>query len=575
MAQTAEYTKIDLRVGTQAQFNAKVDSLPAGTLFGITDATASKADLDTGLKNEINGKLNKPTSNPTSDSAVVIDSSGKTSTKALSNFTEVYIGDNAPEDSDTSKIWIVPSADPQEPVIEYGIRWANTQSDPKGERVIRTNGIMSTWDIKFTPNVGTVNYNPFDSIKLFNPDIVYDTFGNKFSRFERFYWAREVVGDYTYTWVCKTKANTNYHLPKAFSDGGTDWDYVDIGCYEAATETTSGINYLVSKPNKILTNYLTRTENYKRAKNYNTRLGNPENQYYMITTMSEYCEILTPLILIMYGTRNTQSIYNGVASMDMAEKTVLAYDKTIKTMYFGTDISTTYKVGYTLALNNVKNADGTNYRTITENGAITGTITNGVFTYSASGTNYYYVKVDGDLIDNLTKVIIHCCPTGLTDSINATSGTISNSGHYSFKAFNIENIYGNTWNHILDVTVKDTIPYICKDIKTWTDTGTPETSSNFEKVNYTVGTTAGYAKTMGYDEIHPDVQMTTEIGASSTTYYSDLYYQSVDTRTVLVGGALDYQSGAGLFCWAVLWGLGVVGWRIASRLSRRCLSGGS
>lgn len=96
MAQNENYSQVDLRVGTEAQFNAKVDTLPAGTLFGITDATVSKADLSTDLKNEINGKITQP-SNPTGDSAVVINSNGVVSTKLLSD-----IGPNITVDSELS-----------------------------------------------------------------------------------------------------------------------------------------------------------------------------------------------------------------------------------------------------------------------------------------------------------------------------------------------------------------------------------------------------------------------------------------------------------------------------------------
>ena len=49
MAQNENYSQVDLRVGTEAQFNAKVDTLPAGTLFGVTDVTVSKADLSTNM----------------------------------------------------------------------------------------------------------------------------------------------------------------------------------------------------------------------------------------------------------------------------------------------------------------------------------------------------------------------------------------------------------------------------------------------------------------------------------------------------------------------------------------------
>lgn len=108
MAQNENYSVVDLRIGTEEQFNAKVGTLPAGTLFGVTDSTVSKADLSTDLKNEINGKINKP-ANPTSDSAVVINSSGTISTKPLTSITgksEVYVG--TPDPTGGEILWIDP-----------------------------------------------------------------------------------------------------------------------------------------------------------------------------------------------------------------------------------------------------------------------------------------------------------------------------------------------------------------------------------------------------------------------------------------------------------------------------------
>ena len=108
MAQNENYSQVDLRVGTEEQFNAKVGTLPAGTLFGVTDSTVSKADLSTDLKNEINGKINKP-ANPTSDSAVVINSSGAVSTKLLTSITgkaEVAVSSTTPLNDEI--LWINP-----------------------------------------------------------------------------------------------------------------------------------------------------------------------------------------------------------------------------------------------------------------------------------------------------------------------------------------------------------------------------------------------------------------------------------------------------------------------------------
>lgn len=110
MAQNENYSQVDLRVGTEEQFNAKVGTLPAGTLFGVTDSTVSKADLSTDLKNEINGKINKP-ANPTSDSAITINSSGTISTKPLASITgktEVAVSSIQPVTGSSEVLWINP-----------------------------------------------------------------------------------------------------------------------------------------------------------------------------------------------------------------------------------------------------------------------------------------------------------------------------------------------------------------------------------------------------------------------------------------------------------------------------------
>lgn len=373
--------------------------------------------------------------------------------------------------------------------VEYGIRWVVGQSDPAGERVKRTGGEIVQWDITYTANVGdTINYNPFDNIPLFNPSVVEDAFGNKFARFGKFYVSNETIGNYEYIWVCSVKANENYRVPQAFSDFKTEWDYVDIGIYEASSETVDGTDYLVSKTGQTVLGNKSRTQFYNLAKANNTRSGNDGSKY-LITTMSEITEIIQPLFLIMCGTRNSQTIYNGVCNETFAEESKKQ--------------------------------------------------------------------------------------TGLTDTIVATSGTASNDGKNSFKVFNIENWYGNVWKNVLDCTIKEYNPYVCNDLANWSDTSTPESSSAFSKVGYTVYQTSGiWAKAMGYDSANPDIQFTTDGGASSSTYFCDYYWVASGTRAVFYGGHLDDGSIGGLFCWGLRFGLGDSSWFIGARLSRRALASG-
>ena len=54
MATTNEYAKVDLRVGTDAQFQEHLASLPVGAIWGSTDSKVVEDDLSDALKTKIN-----------------------------------------------------------------------------------------------------------------------------------------------------------------------------------------------------------------------------------------------------------------------------------------------------------------------------------------------------------------------------------------------------------------------------------------------------------------------------------------------------------------------------------------
>lgn len=84
----AEYKQVDLQIGTEAQFETKKETLPIGTIVGITDPI-HKSELDSGLQTSIDSianKLDKPSGNPTEDSVVTLTSIGTVGTKPLSEF---------------------------------------------------------------------------------------------------------------------------------------------------------------------------------------------------------------------------------------------------------------------------------------------------------------------------------------------------------------------------------------------------------------------------------------------------------------------------------------------------------
>lgn len=88
----AEYKQVDLQIGTEAQFESKKETLPIGTIVGITDPI-HKSELDSSLQTSIDSianKLNKPT-NPTENSVVTLTPTGEVGTKPLSELSEITV----------------------------------------------------------------------------------------------------------------------------------------------------------------------------------------------------------------------------------------------------------------------------------------------------------------------------------------------------------------------------------------------------------------------------------------------------------------------------------------------------
>lgn len=87
----AEYKQVDLQIGTEAQFESKKETLPVGTIVGITDPI-HKSELDSDLQtliDSIANKLDKPSGNPTEDSFVKVSSVGSVSYFALSTLVDL------------------------------------------------------------------------------------------------------------------------------------------------------------------------------------------------------------------------------------------------------------------------------------------------------------------------------------------------------------------------------------------------------------------------------------------------------------------------------------------------------
>ena len=441
-----------------------------------------------------------------------------------------------------------------ESYMEYGVRWIKGASSPTCERVTRYKGAISTWDISYTPNVGAVNDNPFDYIDLFSPEKFVDVHGNVFARFKRFYVAKQTLGTYEYIWVCRKKLYSFYNLPKAFYRNGQPyWNYVDIGCYEGSDEIINGTSYLASKSGQIPSHNKTRTVFFNNAKAWNNMLESVTDEYYLISTLSEITEILQPLFTIMTGTKNSQSIYNGVVN----HKT------------YATNVSSTSGAKCYLSVSAERTAFAKGY-CVCANGSTDNVQYYKVISTGTDGTGFY-VELDRTPSVPVKSLSVRPNFTGDTDDIIATSGSASNAGKSSFKVFTIENIYGNISKQILDLTIDGYVPYVCQNLENWTDTTTPETNSNFIRCSYNLAKADSYVKEVGFDAENHDAILPVEVRGSSSTYYCDCLYIFDGARTACFGGSSYSGAPAGLWSWILDLAVGSARWSDGARLSHRSL----
>ena len=457
----------------EAQTTADTAKTNAATAQSTADT--AKANAATAQSTADTAKANAATAQSAAEAAQKTATDAKTAEEKHESNGDVHITAEEREKWNAAYEEAVPT--------EYGVRFSLKASDPAGERVKRQGGEIQTWDIEYTPNVGSVTENPFEAIKLFNPELFTDSAGNVFRSFSRFYVAIERTSEYLYYWVCEKQANDKYHLPRAFYKNGSPyWNHVDIGVYEGGQETQSDATCLNSKSGQTLWTNQTRTAAYEGAKAWHKHLSvDTSRECYMITQLSEITEILQPLLLIMFGTRHSQSVYNGVVS----------------------------------------------------------------------ASNYVQ--------------------TGQTDSISALCGTTSNGGTASFKALGIENIWGNVFKRVLDLTMKARTPWICENLDEWTDVD-PATNPAFKEVSLELPA-SGWITDIGQATDHHDVVLPTAAsGGSSSTYYPDYVYTSTSgPYTACFGGSYNYGDRAGLFFWVLSNSLTSVGSSIGARLSHRRL----
>ena len=155
--------------------------------------------------------------------------------------------------------------------------------------------------------------------------------------------------------------------------------------------------------------------------------------------------------------------------------------------------------------------------------------------------------------------------SGALDSLLMKSGCLTNDGTASVMYRGIENPFGNIWQFVDGLNIKDNVAYINYDPSSY---AVDTFDGDYSAVGYTNATANGYANTMGYDSNNPMCAFPISVGsgAGASAYITDYYYQNTGNRIAVVGGYWSLGSIAGMFYWFFYYASGYEYSNLGSRL---------
>lgn len=136
--------------------------------------------------------------------------------------------------------------------------------------------------------------------------------------------------------------------------------------------------------------------------------------------------------------------------------------------------------------------------------------------------------------------------SGGCDSLGMKSGCLVNDSKHSVIYRGIEDIYGNIWQFIDGLNIKDHIAYVSYNSS---DYAVDKFDGSYKQVGYTTPNTSGWVKELGYDNNNPLIGLAAVIGGSESTYVTDYYWQNSGNRIALFGGPWGNGTSCGFWCW--------------------------
>ncbi|TCP32190.1 hypothetical protein EV207_101168 [Scopulibacillus darangshiensis] len=418
-------------------------------------------------------------------------------------------------------------SNPQDKLI-YGAYW-NKGSDPTMTRTDAAVDMVANAGVD-----GQLVKNDFDNAPIWGEiEEVEDEYGNVFIKIPKVYIRKHIGKDFLLEKLSKTK-HPGFYLPWCFWDfeNNKELDYILVGKHEASL---SDDNKLESKPNKypLINKNIVEFRDYAKA---NNAIGLKGYQQHDVHVQ----DLLAVLFHIEFATLNSQSIMQGFTAGRYTDSELATVAETnVNRIIVANATADQYRIGQVISVGTSQGGNQVFYgRTITA-----------IENYD---TNNKAILFDGDPVNIAVGNYLYNTGwiTGFSKNILAASGSIGSNtdGKYPCSYRGVENIWGNVYKWVDGINIDARQAWVAKNAEDYTSN---VFTSPHEKLGYVNASENGYPMDMGFYSKLPFANLPNKVGGSSSTYYSDYYYQNTGQCVALVGGSWYNGSYAGLSLWAL------------------------
>ena len=269
------------------------------------------------------------------------------------------------------------------------------------------------------------------------------------------------------------------------------------------------------------------------------------------------------LYLVEYADYNSQAkLGNGYTNLRVSDNDkALVAETNVNRIIIATANANSFKVGQAISV-------GTNSTwnwNVAKNRLITS-----ITDYSEGDITGKAINFDGDPVNIAVDNVVWSTgqKSGECDVLGMKSGCVANDGKSAVIYRGLENIFGNVWQFVDGINIKDYVAYVCYNPENY---AVNKFDGDYKAVGYVNANKEGWGKTLGHDANHPLVTLTTDVGGSSSNYLSDYYYTNSGNRIVRVGGSWNNGAGAGLWYWLCDSGSSNASYALGSRLLKKTI----